>query len=151
MTDSTLAATWFLLWSGFLYWLRWWLMMLVGVDSGVSLWMLVKRAPRLAKMPASRSRQTAQATPKGLLRLPRTSVCLRDQGLVCWMTRLSMPNDEVRQESFFTRLLPKSLFYELLQKSLSYLVRQESLFLCCTGLVLRLISREIETGAPGSH
>ena len=41
-------------------------MMLVGVDSGVSLWMLVKRAPRLAKMPASRSRQAAQASPKGL-------------------------------------------------------------------------------------
>ena len=78
-------------------------MMQVGVDSGVSLWMLVKRAPRLANTQASRSRQTAQATPKGLLRLPRTSVCLRDQGLVCRMTRLSMPNDEVLQESFFTR------------------------------------------------
>ena len=89
MTDSTLAATRFLLWSGFLYWLRWWRMMLVGVDSGVSLWMLVKRAPRLAKMPASRSRQTAQATPMGLLRLPRASVRLRDWGLVCWMIRCS--------------------------------------------------------------
>ena len=30
-------------------------------------------APRLAKTPASRSRQAEQATPKGLLRLPRAT------------------------------------------------------------------------------